>query len=502
MEALPVLLPVGIVLVLATVVILVLRFAGKGVHPLASFATGYGWLVAGAPIALAPADIYSTLAEQPNGVLPSLWSASYWSMFVLTWAILPVVQEFAAAGDFTNVQKLRSSLKVNIYFYLVLGALIVAGVVLLIITDEFDFAALSGLTMSAANAFGLSVGLAVLGYGLVEVPRAVWRSAGLATRREFAMLSLGRACERRLSAERAYRRARAIVESIRSQTSRRDELRPYVDIVASDAAKMPIPEPNSSLDSEESQAADDELDTYDGSEASLAALRRRLTFAAHAYTRTRAEAAGLVARAAAADAALAEADSGRPVQTVSALWTRVLEPLLLRLLAVLLACMSIAVVLAESTIMTGGKPNLSVFSILIANVCDSALLTYAAVLVPLAYMLTCAYYSMFQLQLFNAYSLTPGHSDSSSLLLNAAMLDRFAGPLAYNFLAMVHAPPYSRIDGSEKLPWLRDPCHRFLRNYARHGQGSHLRSGLQQVRSARAGCELHRGCPGLLEHAR
>ena len=60
-----------------------------------------------------------------------------------------------------------------------------------------------------------------------------------------------------------------------------------------------------------------------------------------------------------------------------------------------------------------------------------------AVSVPLGYMMWCAYHSLFRLGMFSFYALVPGHTDSFSLLINAALTCRFAAPLSLNFLMLV-----------------------------------------------------------------
>ena len=62
---------------------------------------------------------------------------------------------------------------------------------------------------------------------------------------------------------------------------------------------------------------------------------------------------------------------------------------------------------------------------------------HVAVMVPLGYMCFCAYYSLFRLGMFSFYSLVPRHTDSFSLLVNAALVCRYSAPLSLNFLMLV-----------------------------------------------------------------
>ena len=49
--------------------------------------------------------------------LPNLWRIVYWSSQFLTWLILPVMQSFSQAGEFTFTGKLKSSLWDNAIYY-------------------------------------------------------------------------------------------------------------------------------------------------------------------------------------------------------------------------------------------------------------------------------------------------------------------------------------------------------------------------------------------------
>ena len=49
--------------------------------------------------------------------LPDLWRIVYWSSQFLTWMILPVMQSYAVAGEFTVTGKLKSSLWDNAIYY-------------------------------------------------------------------------------------------------------------------------------------------------------------------------------------------------------------------------------------------------------------------------------------------------------------------------------------------------------------------------------------------------
>lgn len=53
----------------------------------------------------------------PDSVFPNLWRIVYWTSQCLTWLILPLMQSYIKAGDFTVQGKLKSALIDNAIYY-------------------------------------------------------------------------------------------------------------------------------------------------------------------------------------------------------------------------------------------------------------------------------------------------------------------------------------------------------------------------------------------------
>lgn len=53
----------------------------------------------------------------PDNVFPNLWRIVYWASQCLTWLILPLMQSYIKAGDFTVRGKLKSALIDNAIYY-------------------------------------------------------------------------------------------------------------------------------------------------------------------------------------------------------------------------------------------------------------------------------------------------------------------------------------------------------------------------------------------------
>ena len=153
--------------------------------------------------------------------LPDLWRIVYWSSQFLTWMILPVMQSYAVAGEFTVTGKLKSSLWDNaIYYssYLLIALILVIYIatqpgsvrevykknlqkeVVHLISIESKYILYppglhltwertKAIAAAASNTWGLFVLVLMLGYGLVEVPRTLWNRQVLSKGSDSDLLS-------------------------------------------------------------------------------------------------------------------------------------------------------------------------------------------------------------------------------------------------------------------------------------------------------------------------
>jgi len=103
--------------------------------------------------------------------LTKLWRFIYWTSQFLTWFLLPVMQSYSMAGDFTTIEKLKSALKSNLIYYSTIGAIFTTLLVYVIIKSGFDLPNLKVIAITSSNTWGLFLLVVLLGYGLVELPR-------------------------------------------------------------------------------------------------------------------------------------------------------------------------------------------------------------------------------------------------------------------------------------------------------------------------------------------
>lgn len=101
----------------------------------------------------------------PDDVFPNFWRIIYWSSQFLTWLVLPLMQSYLKAGDFTIKGKLRSALIDNAIYY---GSyLLICGILLIYIALKPDvqlsWPKLKAIASSASNTWGLFLLVLLLG---------------------------------------------------------------------------------------------------------------------------------------------------------------------------------------------------------------------------------------------------------------------------------------------------------------------------------------------------
>ena len=216
-----------------------------------------------------------------SGLLPP--SCKCRSTQVLTWAVIPVLQGYAISGAFTILGRVWHSLKRLWVFYLIIGALAAAGIVAALAAGKLKLATLPALVFTLSNTYGalssgragwccpmravcfggcpdscvanlppdphtctptaptpphlhpptgLVVLVALLGYGMVEIPRIFWRRSFPEARLKWHYHRVGRAADKLTDASDELERVLAIVLATSQQIPRGDtQLRHYMDLI-------------------------------------------------------------------------------------------------------------------------------------------------------------------------------------------------------------------------------------------------------------------------------
>uniref|UniRef100_A0A1D1ZDF8 LMBR1 domain-containing protein 2 A n=1 Tax=Anthurium amnicola TaxID=1678845 RepID=A0A1D1ZDF8_9ARAE len=451
---------ISLPLTLGMVTVTLRYFAGPDVPRYVLFTVGYAWFCSLSIIILVPADIWTTIIGHDKGGITFFWIWSYWSTFALTWAVVPTIQSYEDAGDFTVTQRLKTSIRANLIFYLSVGSIGLIGLILFIIIHKNRSVDIMGLAMACSNTFGLVTGAFLLGFGLSEIPKSIWRNADWSNRQKVLSHRVSKMAVNLDDAHQEFSNAIVVAQATSNQMSKRDPLRPYMDVIDNMLHQMLREDP--SFKPSGGRLGENDMD-YDTDEQSMATLRRQLRRAREEYYRYRSEYRNYVVEALELEDTIKNYErrdstgwkyisTFRPsrtgtlgpfLDTLELIWRCILRKQLEKLLAVLLGCMSAAILLAEATLLPRGV-DLSLFSILINAVGKQEMLVQIAAFVPLMYMCICTYYSLFKIGMLMFYSITPRQTSSVSLLMICSMVARYAPPISYNYLNLI------RLDGNAK----------------------------------------------------
>jgi hypothetical protein len=164
---------VQIILALLYVAYLIYQYAMPEVTPAVKILVYLTWLLSFIIVVLLPYDIYHSL--QSDYTMSVVWKVIYYSIFVLTWLLLPIAQEFETAGEFTTKDKLKTAIINNLIIYGIFAILGIAFFVYLFLKDQLNMEELTPVLMAASNAFGMFLVVIFLSHGLVAIPRELWR---------------------------------------------------------------------------------------------------------------------------------------------------------------------------------------------------------------------------------------------------------------------------------------------------------------------------------------
>lgn len=103
----------------------------------------------------------------------------------MSWVVIPLVQEYEKAADFTVENRIKRSIRINLYFYLIILAISIVFVCYLIAKKELTFGSLIAFMIALSNAWGIFLLIFLFGYGLVEVPKSFWKEANIMNRMKY-----------------------------------------------------------------------------------------------------------------------------------------------------------------------------------------------------------------------------------------------------------------------------------------------------------------------------
>jgi LMBR1-like membrane protein len=99
----------------------------------------------------------------------------------MCWIILPVVMEYEDAGDFTPRNKFKTSIMVNLKWYIMFSLIATPILILTYFSGALEKIRLTDLVVAISNSFGLVIVIVCLGYSLTTFPQSVLELKDLST---------------------------------------------------------------------------------------------------------------------------------------------------------------------------------------------------------------------------------------------------------------------------------------------------------------------------------
>ncbi|KAF2069644.1 hypothetical protein CYY_009038 [Polysphondylium violaceum] len=450
-----------------------------------TFTAWLGWFLCFSIVFLVPVDILATdhnrCLERSNGteteciepitflpesVMTVQWKVLYWGTFILSWAVFPILQTFALTGDFRFQERIYSAIKDNLVLYLIMGIGGGVGIIALLIIKNLTIDGLLGLGMLLANAYGLILVVLTMGFGLVDVPRNLFRKASpYRTLRHYRVQAVVLKNELETAQEKLVEHLK-LIKVTSDKVGEYDPYRPYLDLIISKCplqydslvegyteSSVPIKPPprknNNGKDDEEGLQGD-ELLTYRklvNIHATLMDLTDQTQRGEILYER-------LLGKAFATEDIIATIEKPKEERNKQIQWSfknpsknasfeyywhLYIYPNYYKIVGIFCALLSGIVVWSEISLpFSTDKTNLSPFAAIISKSEDSlsGLWLQVFCFIPLLYMAICSYTTLFKIRIFNYYRLVPHATNAMSIMFSANYLCRLAAPLSYNFLQL------------------------------------------------------------------
>lgn len=396
-----------------------------------------------------------------DAVFPTFWRIIYWSSQFLTWLILPLLQSYLRAGDFTIKGKLRSSLVENLIYY---GIYLLICIVLLVYLAlqpnvSLDWPKLKAIASSASNTWGLFLLILLFGYALVEVPRNMFNDSRPEFKLKYAYFKVSKLSSEKSEAEEKVDEVLESVNSINKTIPQRHPLRPCIEeIVRKIPTELFDKYGRQNFGSHGTSALDGAGAGGVPSEKSLVRLHHNVMRALEVLQRTEALWNVQVKKVFHLQNVVRNMESNdrhfktefkvsrhkylRYVwnTTTQWYWECKVYPPLLKCLCAMTAVLSVIVVWSEVTFFSQ-SPVLSIFALVInaAKQSYNFLTIELFSMFVLCYLCYCAFSTVFQIKFLNLYYLAPHHqTNQHSLIFCGTTLCRLTAPMCLNFLGMIH----------------------------------------------------------------
>eukprot|EP01064_Diplonema_japonicum_P001594 TRINITY_DN11053_c0_g1_i4.p1 TRINITY_DN11053_c0_g1~~TRINITY_DN11053_c0_g1_i4.p1 ORF type:complete len:587 (+),score=64.62 TRINITY_DN11053_c0_g1_i4:38-1762(+) len=362
------------------------------------------------------------------------WRVIFWSTQALSWVILPILQEYSIAGEFTTKAKIRRAVKENLKLYLGMGTVLVLLLLYVAFVSKQGLTTANciGLAIAASNAFGLILIVLFLGYGLTQLPRSLWYHSSREYSLEYCTWSAPAVHEHHETTKLRWADLQSYIHEnrVKIEASNDDpNLLHHLDLLMDLANTDTSPR-----DRRSSYVDDDDLAGIDATtQKGLVKLHAKTIYMKNMLEQVKFQWKHLVDEVETLeDMSKMEKNNQHP-ETLKEYYHIYFRKTAMRVLSIF--CGVLSVILLWSFGVATPLGRLSVVEYLVIGGGNaSRMLQIVSLLILLPYAGVCCYWGLFKFKLFEFNLLVPSYSSVANLCFTATFLCRLILPLCYSFL--------------------------------------------------------------------
>lgn len=438
------------------------RYMKKGTPLYVYFTVYIGWILGFVIIATLPFDIYTSSIydkEDPTDTMEFYRSFTQWSWkilyvltFVLTWFIFPFLMVYVVRGEFSILKKIGRTLLANLISYVIY---IVATVILLLIIfflvnkdkAKKDRVSILDVIYVISIVYGLLLIVFLMSYGLVAVPKYLWKQSEYKSRIKKQLYHIS-IIEEKLQDVRIQMHGTI---NVLEKLSVGVDMQPYLTIVKKDIATFKSNNPKFEQEASNfgyltedepgTGSTGSDVDVANISITNLEKYRSKYMIYFGDYERISAmleynirDVMNLQARVNAKESSEYRMKNLKGCKLLIYYYYLYPHPILMKIFAVIAGLLSLALLYAEFSNFV--KINFSMFNWILDKDLGF-LVSYFLMSIPLGYMLICTYFGLFSVKLASWYELYKGHTDPVSMLWSGTIFARLIYPMSYNFITIM-----------------------------------------------------------------
>eukprot|EP00808_Paulinella_micropora_P008354 g33542.t1 len=437
------------VIVLAISLRLIKIYARRSVESFVKLTTVVSWFLAFSVVTLLPYDLLTPTSSSPE--IQTLWGIIYWFSYVMTWLGIPLMQAYIEAGDFTFLGRCWSALVENVIYYLVVGVIFIGFLIYISFTEGLSGGETLHFAVTLGNIWGITVSVLLLGYGLVELPRSLWRKTNPLIRLNLVYFRANRCWEETEESKEELYQTWKLLKLVRERLDRQEQTADVLKLserLSKVEEKCP-PLENFNMATLGDPSHFDELSIAKSIKKhdpprlkDIVKLHVQVKYMNREFWLIEAQWKEIIEKEAELTKLINTAQEPSPPGGMGRLlwlWETKWKKKATKMTAVLLAMLSLLLFWSEMTLLA--PMDLSPFSHLIRHLIakEARVAVQFFSFIPLSYLTTCCLFGLWRLRLSKYYCMRgKARTDGNSLLFNSSWCLRLTAPLGLNFCNLLH----------------------------------------------------------------